>query len=57
LKSESFQLLAILEKLNVEISGFGIVFTEEKNLKKLARMIFSEPIYEKNFFEHFADSN
>ena len=57
LKSESYKFLANLEKLEGEISGLYVEFYNEKKLKKLARMIYSEPIYEKIFLEHFADNN
>lgn len=57
LKSESYKFLANLEKLEGEFSGLDVEFYNEKKLKKLARMIYSEPIYEKIFLEHFADNN
>ena len=57
LKSESYKFQANLEKLEDEISGLGVDFAEEKKLKKMAKLICSEPVYEKIFLEHFADNN
>lgn len=57
LKSESYNLQRDLKKLEGEISGLGVDFAEEKKLKKLAKLICSEPVYEKIFLEHFADNN
>ena len=57
LKSEVKKIEVALEKLEGEISGLGVDFAEEKKLKKLAKLICSEPVYEKIFLEHFADNN